>query len=471
MKPIFLRLLMSATILILLMTACLATSSATPTPMATGLSDVVEGKVDVGGYALYYTCAGEGSPTMILEAGGPGDSTHWELVRVYMGAAPRVCAYDRANLGKSDPAPKPRTFTDMTRDLHTLLEKAPIEGPYVLVGHSMGGMLVQLYASQYPEEVVGLVLVDSAHPDMGDRLLAALPPETTGEPKNLKPWRQYGTWMSTSNGQAPFDVEGVDMKVSNEQVRAVKSQGDLPLAVISRSPNNPIMAPQMPSLPDDINANLMRLWQGLQTELEGLSSNSTRFTADHSGHFVMLEEPRLVVNAIHHVIDESLAAPGESTPPNPDQTRDTSHIPAISSVTQRKEWQKGMQIIYADISFSDPAGDAITVINRIVSASVPSELYDDIIRIPAEEQKRSALVSSAIGCSRKFELVVEYQVFDAAGNVSDPEAASFSCPAPKPYIYMIVGSILVLVLLGLMTLLLVSYRRSRRAKLKPTLII
>jgi pimeloyl-ACP methyl ester carboxylesterase len=457
--------MLCATIFALLLTACSSPSPATPTPVATGLSGVVEGKVDVGGYDLYYTCAGQGSPTVILEAGGPGDSTHWELVRVYMGAALRVCAYDRANLGKSDPAPKPRTFIDMTRDLHALLKNAPIEGPYVLVGHSMGGMLVRLYASQYPGDVVGLVLVDSAHPDMGDRLLAALPPVTAGESKALKSWRQYGTWMSTSNGRMPNDVEGVDMLVSNQQVREVKSLGDLPLAVISRSPDNPIMAAQMPSLPKDINANIMRLWQEMQTELEGLSSHSTRYTAVRSGHFVMLEEPRLVVEAIHHVINQYRTATGESIPPALDQTDEASHAPEILSVTQREEWQQGTQIITADIAFSDLAGDAITVINKYISASMPSELYDDIIRVPADEQKQGALISSAIGCSRGFELVVEYRVFDAVGNVSNPETVTFSCAAPKPYVSPtgIAGIAGLLALLGVGIWLLVRYLRRRRA--------
>ena len=159
---------------VLVLTAC----SPASTPLPSSFTDAVSGKVDVGSYELYYSCAGKGGPTVILEAGGPSESSVWDLVRVYMGSSPRVCAYDRANLGKSDSAPKPRTFADMTRDLHTLLQNVPIEGPYVLVGHSMGGMLVQLYASQYPEDVVGLVLVDSGHPDMGDRLLAMLPVST-----------------------------------------------------------------------------------------------------------------------------------------------------------------------------------------------------------------------------------------------------------------------------------------------------
>ena len=449
----------------LLLTACasLSPTSPAPTPLAAGLSDMVSGKVDVGGHALYYTCAGEGSPTVILEAGGPADSTMWELVMVYYQGYTRICAYDRASLGNSDSAPKPRTFTDMTCDLHALLENVPIEGPYILAGHSMGGMLARLYASQYPEDVVGLVLVDSAHPEMGARLLAALPPQAAGEPKGLQAWREYGTWLATSDGRGTRDVEGVDLKVSNEQARAVESLGDLPLIVISRSPNNPILASQMPSLPEEINTPLLQEWQELQTELEGLSTNSTRFVADHCGHNVILEEPRLVVEAIRQLVDEYRAESGEPIPPVPDQTETASHAPVILSVTQRQEWQNGITIIYEDIIFTDSAGDAITVINTLISASEPSGVADDIIRASAEEQKQGALVISGFfRCAREAETVVEYRVFDAAGNMSAPETVTFSCPAPiSPF--LIVGIMVGMFMLGLVIWLLVRYRRSRRA--------
>ncbi|MRR30528.1 alpha/beta hydrolase, partial [bacterium] len=246
-------------LLALLLPACSGSSGSASLPA--GLSDAVTGKVDVGGVELYYICAGEGSPTVILEAGGGQDSSSWELVMLYSRGYTRVCAYDRANLGKSGSASKPRTFNDSTNDLHTLLQNASIEGPYIMAGHSMGGMLIRLYADQHPEDVLGLVLVDSAHPDMGERLLSILPPEKSGEYKSFKTWRQYGNWMSSSDGNESFDDEGMNMRESNEQVRAVKSLGDLPLVVISRSPQNPVMVGGFPSLPDDVNTALMQQWQ------------------------------------------------------------------------------------------------------------------------------------------------------------------------------------------------------------------
>lgn len=463
MKQISYYLVFFASILVQLLTACSSPSTA-PTPMAAGMSNWVEGKVDAGGYELYYICVGEGSPTVILEAGGGGDSSGWELVMLYYRSYTRVCAYDRANLGKSDSASKPRTFDDMTRDLHTLLQKLPIEGPYVLAGHSMGGMLIRLFASQYPEDVVGLVLVDSAHPDMGDRLLATLPSETAGEDKSFKTWRQYATWMSTSEGKASVDAEGVDMRVSNGQVRAVKSLGNLPLAVVSRSPNNPVMVGGFPSLPEEINTALMQQWQDMQTELEGLSSNNIRFTAVRSGHGVPLEEPKLVVEAIRHVVNEYRVNAGIPIPPDAKQTDAASHAPVLTGITERKEWKNGMLVIYEDIYFTDLEGDAITVINNLVSAPSSASISDDVIRASVDEQKQGAVLTSYIRCRNEITVVIEYQVYDAAGNTSEPEAVTFVCPAPKSYVgsLPIVGLVLGLALLGLAIWLLVHYRCSKR---------
>ena len=119
--------------------------------------------VDVGGYRLHLHCVGEGSPTVIMEAGGGGNVLHWMLVQPAIAQSTRVCAYDRAGMGWSEPGPLPRTPQQIVAELHTLLSTASIPGPYILVGHSIGGKYARLYASQYPHDVVGLVLVDARH--------------------------------------------------------------------------------------------------------------------------------------------------------------------------------------------------------------------------------------------------------------------------------------------------------------------
>jgi pimeloyl-ACP methyl ester carboxylesterase len=120
--------------------------------------------VDVGGFRLHLNCIGQGTPTVVMDAGGGAPSITWGLVPAEIAKFTRVCTYDRAGFGWSDRNPKlPRTSQQSVDELHLLLTKAEINPPYILVGHSLGGVNMRLYASQYPEDVVALVLVDSSH--------------------------------------------------------------------------------------------------------------------------------------------------------------------------------------------------------------------------------------------------------------------------------------------------------------------
>src|SRR5215216_361500 len=130
--------------------------------------------VDVGGHRLHLHCVGKGSPTVIMEAGGAGNVLHWMLVQPAIARSTRVCAYDRAGMGWSEPGPPPRTPQQIVAELHTLLTNARIPGPYILVGHSIGGKYVRLYASQYPQDVAGLVLVDGRHEDVDAAMTSAM---------------------------------------------------------------------------------------------------------------------------------------------------------------------------------------------------------------------------------------------------------------------------------------------------------
>jgi len=304
MKRIAFRLVMGVGFLALVVSGC-SSPSAAPEPQT--VTPMPSGKVDVGGYRLFYTCRGQGSPTVILEAGSGTDSSTWSGVIVGVAGTTRVCAYDRAGLGRSDRAPAPRTYADMTGDLDTLLKKAQIEGPYVLVGWSMGGDLVRLFASQHPEEVAGMVLVDSAHSDMARRLQACLPPETADETEAIAYLRHWFTCMEDLRGCSWETGEGLDSRASREQMQAAGPLGDLPLVVITQSPDARGLGysdyAAMEPFPEETDARIRRIWQDLQSELVGLSSNSTQVFAQ-GGHGIPIEEPQLVVDAILEIVNE-----------------------------------------------------------------------------------------------------------------------------------------------------------------------
>src|SRR6266542_6487257 len=120
--------------------------------------------VDVGGYKLHISCSGTGSPTVILEAGLANPSSIWGWIQPEVAKSTRVCAYDRAGVGWSDPGPEPRDAQHIATELHCLLQNAGIPRPYILVGWSYGGLYVRMYAGTYPDEVAGMVLLDSSHP-------------------------------------------------------------------------------------------------------------------------------------------------------------------------------------------------------------------------------------------------------------------------------------------------------------------
>jgi pimeloyl-ACP methyl ester carboxylesterase len=120
---------------------------------------------DVGGRTLNLYCSGEGSPTVVLEAGGNEPGYAWHSAQTKLANITRTCWYDRAGVGWSDPPPSPRTSATVTSDLHEMLSRAGVPPPYVLVGESIGGEYARVYTSRYPHDVAGLVLVDSSHPD------------------------------------------------------------------------------------------------------------------------------------------------------------------------------------------------------------------------------------------------------------------------------------------------------------------
>lgn len=287
---------------------CVLLASANPTfggqstaaTITNAASAEIKGAVDIGGRKLEMATYGQGTPAVIVEAGlgepAVGSGT-WKTVVAEIAKTTRICIYDRAGLGQSDAVTNTlRTSQDIVNDLHAMLAKSKLPPPYILVGHSIGGFAVRLYASQYPEEVAGVVLVDSSHPDQWSKWLAALPPEKSGESESIKDARKHLASQLTDPTTNP---ERLDISASAAQVRAAGNFGDKPLVVLSHSPDWRIA----PELPAEVSRKIEQVSQTLQIDICRLSSNSTHRIAAKSGHYIQTDDPQLVIEAILKVRD------------------------------------------------------------------------------------------------------------------------------------------------------------------------
>lgn len=277
--------------------------------------------VDVDGHQMHINCTGRGSPTVILESGSPRTSLDWALVQPKLSKQTRVCSYDRAGYAWSEPSAEPCTAEHLAAELHTLTTNAKIGGPYVLVGHSWGGLIVRVYADRYPDEVAGVVLVDSTHPDTFRDTSAA---EREKLERGIRgDWRRgmvatFGvtrleeSTLSEGSGNATrlpllppdarsalraavfrtsfFRTAYAEMAVweqSMAQARAAAPLGDKPLVVVTRG------------------LGLDARTRAEQTDLARLSSNSRQVIAERSDHYIMYRQPGLVTKAIGSVVDQA----------------------------------------------------------------------------------------------------------------------------------------------------------------------
>lgn len=235
-----------------------ATASPKPSPSPTPAVLVGDGKwheYTVAGHEMAIACSGRGTQPVILEHGiGYGvDSTSWRTVMSAIAKFAFVCRYDRPFMGRSEPAPAGRSLSNIASEMRALLRAAKIPPPYVLVGHSFGGITTRYYAAAYPSEVAGLVLVDGTHQQfLGGFTLAS---ERLSESKVIADAKKLG------------------------------SLGKRPLAVLTRGIG---AGPQ---------------WQAAQKALAKLSTNAKQTIARNSGHFIQTSQPDLVVSWVRRVLD------------------------------------------------------------------------------------------------------------------------------------------------------------------------
>ena len=277
--------------------------------------DVASRTVDIGGgREMFLDCAGTGEPTVILESGIHDSSDYWTVSQllepavdppVMQGLAEttRVCRYDRPGTvvpddprtitDRSTPVPMPRTINQSVTDLHALLQAADVPGPYVLVTHSWGGMIGQLYTRTYPEEVAGLVLVDAFAPALRELL---------GDK-----WDAYVKVLNNPPGETlnmHDDYEQFRIDASVDQLLAAPPMPEVPLVVMSKT----APFPDFPAGAGMTTADLEAVWPDAQQTLVDLLYKTPHLIATGSIHYIQVTEPDLVISATRLVIARSAAA-------------------------------------------------------------------------------------------------------------------------------------------------------------------
>jgi pimeloyl-ACP methyl ester carboxylesterase len=279
--------------------------------------------VEVGGHRLHLHCTGEGgAPTVVMDSGLGGTVLDWQLVQPELAKSTRVCTYDRAGMGWSEAGAQPRTSEQIARELHALLGNAGVEGPYVLVGHSFGGTNMQVYASQYPDEVAGMVLVDSA---LEDEEAVTLTKSLQPSPVLLKFYATIGvTRLPYTLGAEPPGLTSPELEDEQAAISSHRkhifaiadetfsleasfaenrahplSLGDKPLMVLTAGSVQTEGTGLSPEQADHLD----RLHSESQAALTRRSENTRQIISEDSGHYIHVDQPALVIDAVRTVVD------------------------------------------------------------------------------------------------------------------------------------------------------------------------
>jgi pimeloyl-ACP methyl ester carboxylesterase len=262
------------------------TTAKTPRPSGDSLGR--PGKlVDIGaGRSLLIHCIGSGSPTVVLEAGFGGDASEWREVQPDIARVTRACAYDRAGFGFSAAPPGVRDARDEIKDLRRLLARSRIDPPYVVAGHSYGGVLARVFAHLHPTETAGLVLIDTMGRD-GRRRQLAIWPES--QARTIR--RQLATTV----------MNRIDLAAGETLADRLTTLGDTPLAVITAGRHD-----NFPRRPSRLADGLEGLWARMQDELAQLSTSSVHVVAARSNHDIPSSrsgQPSVIVRGVEAVMD------------------------------------------------------------------------------------------------------------------------------------------------------------------------
>ena len=274
--------------------------------------------IDIGGYRLHLNCAGEGGPTVVLDYGLEGSYFDWDRVQPEIARFARVCSYDRAGYGWSDSSSRPRVPSVMAEELYRLLQAAGEKPPYVLVGHSYGSVIGQMFTYKFPDKTAGLVLVDGVRLrespvfPLSHRLWLKSMEWTM--PFGLPRWRHWCAGgppglqamaeaaNCRSRAYAAFYREWSQLGESGAEMRTVSSLGDVPLVVIARDP----------TLGHDSEEETRHAQQ--QRDSLKLSSNSRLIIAESSGHDIPLARPDVIINAVRSLVKPQGPAGSRETP-------------------------------------------------------------------------------------------------------------------------------------------------------------
>ena len=248
-----------------------------------------EQKVDVGGYRVFTSQVGSGEPVVVFEAGLGEDTSTWDKVLPQVAQFSHTFAYDRAGLGKSDSSPNSKSVEQMVKELHSVLNAAHVPPPYIVVGHSLGGAVVQLFAHVYPDEVSGLVLVDPEDGGLLDRLKARLPKEE---------------WEAREKALAQM-MAGAS-PAQKAEIESSRSSGKA-LAEVLPLPNVPIVLLTGTLKDPGFPGNPMEQELKLQIHEEFLKgvAHGDHVLVPNSRHYIQDDAPQLVIDAIQKVVSES----------------------------------------------------------------------------------------------------------------------------------------------------------------------